>query len=159
MNFCLIFFICNSGHYLIRVIIKHNTMLREHFFIYLTVCEFICCYSVFLYPSKESYFPRKKMTEASASVCLILATTLGSIVNLFLDCFPNYSLWGLSRAARLPSSLDQVIPGSSPDPKQATLHLPLAPLPRASQATASFPHSKWGIIIWTKVYDIKRQSP
>ena len=28
MNFCLIFLICNSGHCLIRVIIKHNTMLR-----------------------------------------------------------------------------------------------------------------------------------
>ena len=44
MNFCLIFLIGNLGHCLIRVIIKHKTMLRYHFLnIYLTVCEFICC--------------------------------------------------------------------------------------------------------------------
>ena len=28
MNFRLIFLICNAGHCLIRVIIKHNTVLR-----------------------------------------------------------------------------------------------------------------------------------
>ena len=47
MNFCLIFLICNSGRCLIRVIIKHYTMLAfcciQTFCVYLTVCEFICC--------------------------------------------------------------------------------------------------------------------
>ena len=44
MNLCLFFLICNSGHCLTRVIIKNHTMLRYHFFIYLTICEFICCW-------------------------------------------------------------------------------------------------------------------
>ena len=49
MNFCLIFLIRNSGHCLIRIIIQHNIML----FVNLST-----------------------MTEASASICLILATAL-----------------------------------------------------------------------------------
>ena len=77
MNFCLMFLICNSGHSLIRVIIKHNTMFCQHFFIfnYLLFVNLFAA-SVFLSPSK------KKMTEASASVCLILATALLVHLNL-----------------------------------------------------------------------------
>ena len=83
MNLCLFFLICNSGHCLTRVIIKNHTMLRYHFFIYLTICEFICCWCLsfsfqkkILLSLEKKKKKKKNMTEASASVCLILATAL-----------------------------------------------------------------------------------
>ena len=38
INFCLIFLIGNLGHCLIRVIIKHKTMLCFQIFLYLFNC-------------------------------------------------------------------------------------------------------------------------
>ena len=62
MNFCVIFLICNSGHCLIRVIIKHNTMLHSNI-----LCLFNCLLiylllvSFFLLQKKNNFiFPEKK---------------------------------------------------------------------------------------------------
>ena len=61
MNLCLFFLICNSGHCLTRVIIKHHTMLRYHFF-YLSNCLWIhlLLASFFFLPKKNLTFPGKK---------------------------------------------------------------------------------------------------
>ena len=61
MNFCLIFLICNSGRCLIRVIIKHNTMLHSNI-----LCLFNCLLiylllvSFFLLQKRKTLFSPKK---------------------------------------------------------------------------------------------------
>ena len=61
MNFCLIFLICNSGHWLIRVVIDIIPCCVNLFFLFNSLWIYLLLVSFFLSPSKKkTYFRRKK---------------------------------------------------------------------------------------------------
>ena len=77
MNFCLIFLICNSGHWLIRVVIDIIPCCVNLFFLFNSLWIYLLLVSFFLSPSKKKNLlsPKKKMTEANGPVDKVLTQT------------------------------------------------------------------------------------